>query len=60
MNMNSNSAMSIRSAPKTLFIVALSADIRPSIDKRGYSVTREEAMADFKARWLRGPRTFSA
>jgi hypothetical protein len=28
-------------------------DIPPSLDKRGYSATREEAMADFKARWLR-------
>jgi hypothetical protein len=26
-------------------------DIPPSIDKRGYSATREEAMADFKALW---------
>jgi len=24
----------------------------PSIDNKGYSATREEAMADFKARWL--------
>jgi len=29
-------------------------DIRPSLDKRGYSATRELAMADFKARWLAG------
>jgi hypothetical protein len=28
-------------------------DIPPAIDKRGYSATREEAMADFRARWLR-------
>ena len=28
-------------------------DIPPSIDKRGYSTTREQAMADFKAWWLR-------
>jgi hypothetical protein len=27
-------------------------DIPPSLDKRGYSATREEAMAAFKARWL--------
>jgi len=27
-------------------------DIPPSLDKRGYSATREEAMADFKKRWL--------
>jgi len=26
-------------------------DIPPLIDKRGYSATREQAMADFKARW---------
>ena len=24
----------------------------PSIDNKGYSATREEAMANFKARWL--------
>ena len=27
-------------------------DIPPSLDERGYSATREDAMADFKARWL--------
>jgi hypothetical protein len=27
-------------------------DIPPSLDKRGYSATREDAMSDFKARWL--------
>jgi len=27
-------------------------DIPPSLDERGYSATREEAMAAFKARWL--------
>jgi hypothetical protein len=27
-------------------------NIPPSIDKRGYSATREEAMAAFKALWL--------
>jgi hypothetical protein len=26
-------------------------DIPPSIDKRVYSATREQAMADFEARW---------
>jgi hypothetical protein len=31
-------------------------DIPPSIDKRGYSAMREQAMADFKARWI-APRT---
>ena len=29
-------------------------DIPPSIDKRGYSATRQQAMADFKARWVAG------
>jgi hypothetical protein len=29
-------------------------EIPPSIDKRGYSATREQAMADFKARWVAG------
>ena len=27
-------------------------DIPPSIHKRGYCATREQAMADFKARWI--------
>ena len=27
-------------------------DTPPSVDKRGYSATREEAMTDFKARWI--------
>jgi len=27
-------------------------DIPPSLDKRGYSATREEAIAAFKARWI--------
>jgi hypothetical protein len=27
-------------------------EIPPSAHNRGYSVTREQAMADFKARWL--------
>ena len=26
----------------------------PSIDNKGYSATREEAMADFKEQWLSG------
>ena len=41
-------------APKGLlwFWTITSPDIPPSIDKRGYSATREQAMADFKARWL--------
>jgi hypothetical protein len=30
--------------------------IRPAIDSRGYAATREQAMADFKARWLRPER----
>jgi hypothetical protein len=29
----------------------------PSDYNRGYSATREEAMADFKARWMNSPRT---
>jgi len=35
------------------FWTITATDIPPSIDKRGYSATREQAMADFKARWLR-------
>jgi hypothetical protein len=27
-------------------------EIPPSIHNRGYSTTREQAMAEFKARWL--------
>src|SRR5262249_40881080 len=30
---------------------ALAPVIRPSLDKRGYSASREDAMADYKARW---------
>ena len=30
-------------------------DIPPSTDKQGYAATREDAMAAFKARWLKGP-----
>jgi len=30
-------------------------DIPPSIDKHGYSATRERAMVDFKARWMMPP-----
>jgi hypothetical protein len=30
--------------------------IAPAIDSRGYAATREQAMADFKARWLFGIR----
>ena len=29
-------------------------EIKPSVDNRGYSATRDEAMVDFKARWLAG------
>jgi hypothetical protein len=32
-------------------------DIPPSLDKRGYSTTRAEAMADFKARWTATQRS---
>ena len=31
---------------------SLRATIRASIHSRGYSATREQAMADFKAQWL--------
>jgi hypothetical protein len=27
-------------------------EIPPSVDNRGYAATREQPMADFKARWL--------
>ena len=30
-------------------------DLPPSIDKRGYCATREQAMADFKVRWMMPP-----
>ena len=33
------------------FWMVTASDIPPSLDKRGYSATREQAMADFKARW---------
>jgi hypothetical protein len=29
-------------------------DYPPSVYTKGYSATREQAMADFKARWLSG------
>ncbi len=29
-------------------------EMPPSVDKRGYSATREQAMADFKAWWAAG------
>jgi hypothetical protein len=38
--------------PEPWFWTITAPDIPPSIDKRGYSATREEAMAAFKARWL--------
>ena len=34
------------------FWTITAADKMPSVHNKGYSVTREEAMADFKARWL--------
>jgi hypothetical protein len=34
------------------FLTITAPDIPPSIAKRGYSATREQAMADFKAQWL--------
>ena len=39
---------------KPWFWTITASDIPPSIDKRGYSATREQAMADFKARWAAG------
>lgn len=29
-------------------------EMMPSVDNRGYSATREDALVDFKARWLAG------
>ena len=29
-------------------------EMKPSVDNRGYSATREAALVDFKARWLAG------
>jgi hypothetical protein len=34
------------------FWTIVAPDIRPSVHNRGYSATREQPMADFKARWL--------
>ena len=36
---------------RSWFWTITAPDIPPSIDKRGYSATREQAMADFKALW---------
>jgi hypothetical protein len=30
-------------------------DMAPTVRSRGYSATREQAMADFKAQWLQSP-----
>jgi hypothetical protein len=35
------------------FWTITASDIPPSLDKRDYSATREEAMAAFKTRWLK-------
>jgi hypothetical protein len=37
---------------RSWFWTITASDIPPSLDKRGYSATRELAMADFKARWI--------
>jgi hypothetical protein len=37
---------------RSWFWTITAPDIPPSLDKRGYSATREDAMSDFKARWL--------
>jgi hypothetical protein len=37
---------------RSWFWTITASDIPSSLDKRGYSATRELAMADFKARWL--------
>jgi alkylated DNA nucleotide flippase Atl1 len=41
-------------APKDLpwFWTITAREIPPSVHNRGYSATREQAMADFKTRWL--------
>jgi hypothetical protein len=39
------------------FWTITASDIPSSLDKRGYSATREQAMADFKARWMNSLRT---
>jgi len=39
-------------AGRSWFWTITASDTPPSLDKRGYSATRELAMADFKARWL--------
>src|SRR5262245_4200208 len=37
--------------PEPWFWTITAREIPPSVDSRGYSATREQAMADFKARW---------
>jgi hypothetical protein len=37
---------------KPRFWTITAREIPPSVHNRGYSATREQAMADFKARWL--------
>jgi hypothetical protein len=34
------------------FWTIMAHEIPPSVDNRGYAATREQPMADFKARWL--------
>jgi hypothetical protein len=44
-----------RKAPqgRPWFWTILAREYPPTIHSRGYSTTREQAMADFKAQWLR-------
>ena len=37
---------------KPWFWTIVAREIPPSVHNRGYSMTREQAMADFKAQWL--------
>jgi hypothetical protein len=42
----------IRRVQKARRWTVTAPDLPPSIDKRGYCATREQAMADFKVRWM--------
>ena len=39
-------------AEQPWFWTITAIEMEPSVDNRGYSATRDEAMAAFKARWL--------
>jgi hypothetical protein len=41
-------------AGRPWFWTITAIEMKPSVHNRGYSATREEAMADFKARWSVG------